>query len=123
MSTNPYSIDLRTKVIKFIEEGNSQRLASKVFSLSKTTINAWHVRYKSEGHYRARKRIGAKASIDVKEFERYVREHPNKKASDIGKRFNLSTTGTRYWLKKLRFSYKKKPLPTWKQIKRKEKTI
>ena len=123
MTTKPYSIDLRAKVINFIEEGNSQRLASRVFRLSKTTVNTWYVRYKKEGHYKPRKRLGARTKINIEEFTKYVREQPNTKALEIGKKFNLSATGARYWLKKLRFSYKKKPLPMWRQIQRRGKSI
>ena len=45
-----YSIDLRKKVISFIEEGNSQLLATKLFKLNKATVNRWWLRYKTEGH-------------------------------------------------------------------------
>ncbi|MBA8667137.1 IS630 family transposase, partial [Holosporaceae bacterium 'Namur'] len=36
---SPYSLDLREKVIRYLEAGNSQRDAAKVFNLSKTTVN------------------------------------------------------------------------------------
>lgn len=116
MSTSPYSIDLREKVIKYLEAGNSQRAASRVFQLSPTTVNTWHVRYKKEGHYQARKRIGAKPSIERDDFIKYVEENPNSKTEDIGKNFGISASGVRYWLRQLGFSYKKKPLPMWKQV-------
>ncbi len=64
MSTSPYSIYLREKVIKYLEAGNSQRSASRVFQLSPTTVNTWHVRYKKEGHYQARKYKGAKPIVN-----------------------------------------------------------
>ncbi|UCM85731.1 MAG: IS630 transposase-related protein [Rickettsia endosymbiont of Culicoides impunctatus] len=114
MSTSPYSIDLREKVIKYLEAGNSQRSASRVFQLSPTTVNTWHVRYKKEGHYQARKYKGAKPSIEMDDFIKYVEENPNSKTEDIGKKFGISASGARYWLRQLGFSYKKKPLPMWK---------
>ena len=43
-----YSIDLRKKVIKYIEEGNSQQSATKIFSLNKATVNRWCQRYKKK---------------------------------------------------------------------------
>lgn len=118
MSTSPYSIDLREKVIKFLGAGNSQKEAAKVFQLSPTTVNTWHVRYKKEGHYLPRKRIGAKASIEKEEFIKYVEENPNMKSEDLGRRFGISASGVRYWLRQLGFSYKKKPLPMWKPMKK-----
>lgn len=116
MTTRGYSLDLREKVIKFLEEGNSQRLASKVFKISKTTVNSWQLRYKRGGSYAFKKRVGSKPSIQIKDFVNYVEDHPNASSLDIGKEFNISASGARYWLRRLGFRYKKKTLPTWKRI-------
>ena len=123
MSTSPYSVDLRKKVISFLKIGNSQKEAARVFEISPTTVNKWHVRYKKEGHFLPRKRIGARVGIDKDKFIEYVLQNPNAKAADIGKIFELSASGARYWLKELGFGYKKKPSPMWKQISRKETNI
>lgn len=65
-----YSIDLRKKVISFIELSNSQQLATKVFKLNKATVNRWWLRYKTEGHVNPRKNLGSKAKYieDKSEF-------------------------------------------------------
>ena len=123
MSTSPYSQDLREKVIKYLAAGNSQKAASEVFRLSPTTINIWHVRYKREGHCRPRKRIGAKPTIKQDDFIKYVEQNPNMKAENIGKKFGISGSGVRYWLKQLGFSYKKKPLPMWKRMQKSDLSI
>ena len=81
------------------------------------------VRYKKEGHYQARKRIGAKPSIERDNFIKYAEENPNTKTEDIGKKFGISASGVRYWLRQLGFSYKKKPLPMWKRVKKDEQNI
>ena len=123
MSTSPYSADLRKKVISFLKIGNSQKEAARVFEISPTTVNKWHVRYKQEGHFLPRKRMGARVGIDKGKFIEYVLQNPNAKAEDIGKVFGISASGARYWLKELGFGYKKKPSPMWKQISRKETNI
>ena len=123
MSTSPYSQDLREKVIKFIESGNTQATAAKVFSLSITTISRWYLRYRREGNCLARKRLGAKGKVDKKALADYVTLNPNAKLSDLGERFGVSLWGVYYWLRKLGFSYKKKPLPMWKRIKSDGKSI
>ena len=123
MSTSPYSIDLREKVIKFIEAGNSQTEASKVFSINKMTVNRWWLRYKNEGNYHPKQRLGAKPSIEEARFIKYVEEHPNARSEDIGREFGISASGARYWLSKIGFSYKKKPSAIWKQAKKSEKSI
>lgn len=108
MSTSPYSIDFRKKVIEFVKAGNSQRRASKLFNISKSTISTWCIRYKKEGSYAAKKRHGAKPRIKVDEFIKYVKSHPNATTSEIGKKFNMTHGGAHYWLQKLSFGYKKR---------------
>ena len=41
--------------------------------------------------------------------------------SDISLKFGISASAIHCWLKKLGFSYKKKPSPMWKQMKKKGK--
>lgn len=113
-----YSIDLRKKVIKFIEEGNSQQLATKIYTLNKATVNRWWLRYKKEGHVNPRINQGRKARIDMTELKKYVDAHPDSRLCDISLKFMVSINAIHRWLKKLGYSYKKKPSPTWKQVKR-----
>ena len=103
-------------MIKFVESGGSQRLAAKVFSLSKTTVNGWYARYRREGNYTPKSRVGAKSKIEVPEFIKYIETNPGSTVLDIGKVFNITGAGVHYWLKKLKFSYKKKTSPIWKRI-------
>lgn len=123
MKTSPYSQDLRDKVIKFLEGGKSQRKAAQVFSLSKTTINTWNVRYKREGSCVARKRPGATPRMKPEELSKYIREHPASRISDMSLHFGMSKSGIGYWLKKLKYSFKKKNIPIKRQTKRSEVTI
>ena len=123
MSTSPYSKDLRSKVIKHLERGNSQKVTAKIFSLSPVTVNKWHRRYKQEGHYLPRQRIGSKANVDEAVFAEYVSKNPNLRSEDIGKEFGITASGARYWLKKLGFSYKKKNTPIWKRKNKSVKNI
>lgn len=120
MSTRPYSIDLRQKVIEYIESGRSQKSASGVFNLNPSTVSRWWLRYKRQGHYKAKVRVGKKAKVTELELKRYIDANPNFKTSQMGKHFGMSSVGALYWLRKLGYSYKKKPLGTWKQMKKKE---
>ncbi len=115
MKTSPYSQDLRDKVIKFLEGGNSQRKAGQVFNLSPSTVNTWYVRYKREGNCAARKRPGAKPRMQGEELRKYIKEHPNARLSDMSEHFGMSASGINYWLRKLKYAYKKKNIPTSKQ--------
>lgn len=102
-----YSIDLRKKVIKFIEEGNSQQLATKIYTLNKATVNRWWLRYKKEGHVNPRINQGRKARIDMTELKKYVDAHPDSRLCDISLKFMVSINAIHRWLKKLGYSYKK----------------
>lgn len=115
-----YSLDLRQKVIEFVHSGNTQKLASEMFNLSKMTVNAWCLRYKNEGHCSARKNLGAKPRVEKESFVKYVTENCNLTSEEIANKFGISASGARYWLKQFGFSYKKKPLLTWKQTKKSE---
>jgi transposase len=120
MTTSPYSADLRNKVIKYLKLGKSQRSASETFSLNPSTISRWWLRYKREGNCTARSRLGRDPRVDLSKVKSYIESNPNFKSSDMGKQFGMSGGGALYWLKKLGYSYKKKPSPTWKQIKKSE---
>lgn len=123
MSTSPYSLDLRKKVIEFIEAGNSQVSAAKIFNLNISTVNTWYLRYKTEGHYLPKKRPGAKPKVEHSKFVQYIEDHPNATTAEMGEHFGMTYGGAHYWLRKLGFSYKKKPLPTWKLTKKSGKSI
>ena len=68
MRTSPYSKDLREKVIRFIEMGNTQVLASLVFELNISTVSRWYQRYRETGNFLAKKRPGAKSKIDQRRY-------------------------------------------------------
>ncbi len=119
-STSPYSQDLRKKVIAYLSQGNSQREASKVFSIHKNTVNRWWIRHQREGSCSARKRLGRPSKVDQAKLEEVVRSNPNMKLKELGSQFNISGWHASRILKKLGFSYKKKVSHMRKQNKKSE---
>ena len=115
-----YSKDLRKKVIKYIESGNSCNSASIKFEIAVNTARNWYKRYKTEGHYLSRKVGGKKGRITREDVISYMELNPNFTLLAMGKHFNMSTVGAHYWLKKLGYSYNKKSSPMWKQMRKKE---
>lgn len=120
MSTSPYSLDLRKKVINYLERGGSQRAASEIFSLHVNTVNRWWCRYKKEGNCSARARLGYKSKVDHIGLELFIRTNPDTKLSEVGSRFGISVVHAGRLLKRLGYSYKKKPSAMWKLVKRSE---
>jgi len=118
-----YSIDLREKVIQFIQSGKTQIEAAKTFNIHKSTINHWLSRLRKEGSLKARANLGSKPKINIDELIRCITNNPNLRLIDLKKIFEISIVSLHKWLKKLGFVYKKKPLPTWKQMKIKDENI
>lgn len=123
MTTSPYSQDLRKRILNYLDTGKTQKEASEVFGVHRNTISRWLVRYRREGNYAARVRLGRTSKIDYKGVELYVQNNPDIKLRDIGSEFGISGWHAARILKKLGYSYKKKRLPMWKQVKRSEKNI
>ncbi|MBL3284920.1 IS630 family transposase domain protein [Rickettsiales endosymbiont of Paramecium tredecaurelia] len=121
MSTKPYSEDLRKRVVGYIQKGKTQKEASEVFGIHSNTVHRWWARYNKEGNYSARRRLGARRRVDYKEIELFVKNNPNTKLEVIGNRFGISSWHSARVLKSLGFSYRKKPLPMWKQVKKIER--
>jgi len=65
-------------------------------------------------------RVGKKPKVTEIELKKYIETNPNFKTSQMGKHFGMSNVGALYWLRKLGYSYKKKPFPMWKQVKKRE---
>ena len=107
MTTSPYSKDLREKVINYLNKEKTQKEASQVFGIHRNTISRWSNRYKKEGNYDAKKRLGCKSKLDYKKVELFVENNEDVKLSDIGAEFAISKGYAAVVLKRLGFSYKK----------------
>jgi transposase len=51
---SPYSYDLRAKVLQAIDGGMTKSQGSRVFSISRNTINLWLKRREETGDYKAK---------------------------------------------------------------------
>ena len=74
----PYSYDLRRKVIEAIDGGMGKTQASKIFKISRNTINLWLQKREKTGDYRAS--VGYQQGYDPKitdleEFKEFARKH------------------------------------------------
>ena len=123
MSKSPYSNDLREKVINYLSKGRTQKEASEVFEVHRNTVSRWSNRYKKEGNYDAKKRLGYKSKLDYNNIELFVKNNADTKLSIIAAEFGISKGHAGFILNRLGFSYKKKPFPMWRQIKTSEINI
>lgn len=70
-----------------------------------------------------RQRLGAKSKIDKESLKSYIAKNPNVTLQEVSREYGVSLWGIYYWLKKLNFSYKKKPSLTRKLVQEIEKNI
>ena len=118
-----YSIDLRSRVIESIETGNSLRVASKIFKVSKSAISRWWNRYKEEGVISPKPNLGSKGKVSPDILKEFVELNSDKTLAEIGKHFGVSACSIYKRLKKLGYSYKKKLLSTKNPTPRKGQNI
>ena len=123
MKKPEYSLDLKERVIAHIKSGNDQKTTSKIFKVSTSSVNRWWLRYQKENKITPKPRLGSKGKISPQELKTYVEANENKTLSEMSKQFKVSICAIYKRLKKLGYSYKKKPSPMWKLAQKNEKYI
>lgn len=118
-----YSDDIRKKVIECVQEGSKYQEVSKRFKVSLAAVGKWYQRYKEEGRCEQIRRGGSKKKIDIEKLREYVESKPNMKLKEAAQELGVSIFTVSYWLKELGYSYKKKPSPIWKPMKKNELPI
>ena len=70
--TKPYSYDLRKKVVEAIElDGFKKTEASKIFNVSRNTINLWLKRKEETGDYKAKKTTPQNPRTKIKNWKKF----------------------------------------------------
>ena len=81
-----YSLDLRKKVLKYIELGHSQSEASKLFGVSRRTIYSWLNRQ----NLKSSPRKFWQSKIDKKQLQKYVLANPDLLLREYAAQFNVT---------------------------------
>ena len=103
-----YSEDLRKKVINFLESGNSQREAARVFGINLSTVNEWQKKYQETGDLKSKPLNRTFKKIDPEKLRKYISDHPDAYLKEIGDAFGCSDTAVQKALKRLGLTRKKK---------------
>ena len=109
----PYSLDLRQKVMNFIEKGGTITEAAHTFGIGRASIYRWLSRPQLE----ATKLKSRRRKLDWKELEKDVKENPESKLSDRAKKFGVNPTAIFYALKKMKITRKKNKFVIDKEVK------
>lgn len=104
----PYSLDLRERVVQYLEKGNDKESAAEFFSVGIATIYRWLRQRKKLGSIQPIKRERAYQKIDNEQLKEYVEAHPDHFLSEIARHFNLTPQAIFYALKRLKITRKKR---------------
>ncbi len=103
-----YSIDLRKRVIAFIESCGKKLEASRRFNVCRPTIDQWLLLKKETGGLEAPP-LPARAwrKLNPEALLAYVEAHPDEMLEDYAEHFQTSPSGIWRALKRLNFTRKK----------------
>lgn len=102
------SLDLRQRVVDYVQSGKSKISASNLFDVAEKTVRNWMTLYEETGSVDPRPHKGGrKSSIDSEKFKSYVDANPGKTLKEIGANFGLSYEGAAYNLRKHGYVNKK----------------
>ncbi len=102
-----YSLDLRKKVLAFIESGGNITKASQIFGIGRATIYRWLNR----PNLAATKVKNRQGKIKLNELEQDILEHPDTSLKERAKKFGVSPAALCYRFKQIKF----KPIKTTKK--------
>ena len=93
-----YSLDLRKKVIDYVENGGSITKAAALFNIGRATIYRWLSREKLE----ATKVKHRQRKLDWKALSKDVQENPEARLRDRAEKFGVRPSAICYALKKMK---------------------
>ena len=126
---NPYSYDLRQKVIQAIElEGMKKSEAAQVFGIGRNTIDLWLKRRSETGDYQAKPKQppgnGDKIT-DWEKFRAFAAQHGDKTQAEMAELWEgqISARTISRALGKIGFTRKKRRMATLNAMKRNDKPL
>lgn len=121
----PYDYDLRVKAMELIEDGMPITEVKKLLNISRDTLHNWKNLKTQTGNLLAKKPGGPGIEPKIKDLEKFtefVVKNPDKTQNELSELWPepiAQTTIGRY-LKKIQFTFKKRPMATVKEMKKQE---
>jgi transposase len=113
-----YSIDLRERVLSYIEDGHTQKEASEIFKIPRQSIYNWFC-LKAETGNLGMRRSGQRHSSKFAEekLKETIRLHPDYYLSEIAVVFKATPSGVCRALKRWGITRKKRAFSSRKRMK------
>jgi transposase len=119
----PYSVDLRSRVLAYIEETADKTKASQLFKVGIATIYRWIARKKQSGTVEPSPSKVYKKKIDDQKLIAYMEQNPDHFLSEIATHFNATLQAIFYALQRLKITRKKRLRFTRKETKKSEQSL
>lgn len=119
----PYSVDLRRRVLAYIEETADKTKASQLFKVGISTIYRWIDRQKQRGNVEPSPSKVYKKKINDQKLIAYIEKNPDHFLSEIATHFNVTLQAIFYALKRLKITRKKRLRFTRKEMKNSEQSL
>jgi len=103
-----YSVDLRSRVVDFINEGHTQEETSKIFKVGTSTIKRWLALISETGSLEKRELSRTAPKFESEKLRAYVEENSDALLKDIAEHFGGSVTGAFYALEREKITLKKR---------------
>ena len=112
-----YSIDFIKKAVAYKQNGNTFKQLHEAFGIPPETYYQWEKRLES-GYYEVKKGIQErKRKIDREQLKQAVKQNPDAFLYELAGQFGCTPQAIFYMLRKLKITYKKRPLPIMKNQK------
>ena len=111
-----YSLDLRKRVINYVENGGSPSKAAEVFQVGRASIYRWSQRLEPIQVKRHNRKL------DYSALEQDVQVNPEARLIDRAKKFGVRPSAISYALKKMKILRKKNNFGIAKETDKKELT-
>jgi transposase len=105
-----YSVDLRSRVIDFIAQGNTQEKASVIFNVGTSTITRWLALLSETGSLEKRPLNRTAPKFESEKLNAYVEENSDALLKDVAEHFGGSITGAFHALNREKITLKKRAL-------------
>lgn len=117
----PYSEDLRQKVIAAVDRGERKTDVSRMFNISRNTLDLWLLRQVETGSCRAKAKV-AKPKTKISDWERFrefIKQHGGRTQNEIAKLWGEGVTQQNISdaMRKIGVSRKKRAMDIEKEMK------
>lgn len=117
-----WSLDLRERVVSYIEGGGKKSKASELFKISRPTIDSWLLRKKEKGNLNPNDYI-RESKTDNEKLISFVEKNSNFTQKEYASVFNLTQSGICRAFKRLKITRKKNLIFIKKEMKKNEKNF